>query len=328
MKSEYQESKKVARGTASQTEQSGSAAQQQPIATEVVDAMNRVFGKQTDNRAVHAKGIVLEGKFTPGPAAATLSKAPHFQKGVAITVRFSNSPGVAMIPDADPQATPRGIAIRFHLADGTTDMLGHSFNGFPVRTAEELRDFFMAVAASGPGAANPPPIAEFLATHPAAKNFIESQKPPPVSFATLAYFGVNSFKFTSAKGESKFGRYRIEPQAGLQFLSPEQIGKADPNYLSAEIRDRVAKGPVRFNLRVQLAESGDKIDDPSVAWPETRKTVEVGVIEINKAVPDNKAAEQALLFSPASVPDGIEPADPMIKVRHDAYFVSYQRRHH
>jgi hypothetical protein len=38
----------------------------------LVDALNGVFGKQTDNRAVHAKGIVLEGKFTPSPDAATL----------------------------------------------------------------------------------------------------------------------------------------------------------------------------------------------------------------------------------------------------------------
>jgi catalase len=315
-----EENQKVASGAETTTPQS--------LPTEVVDAMNRVFGKQTDNRAAHAKGIVVEGKFTPAPEAASLSKAPHFQKGVPVTIRFSNSPGAAAIPDAHPQATPRGIAIRFQLTDGTTDLLGHSFNGFPVRTADELRQFFVALATSGPEAAKPPPIEKFLAAHPTAKSFLESQKPPPVSYATLAYFGVNSFKFTNAKGEARFGRYRIDPEAGLHYLTPEEIAKAEPNYLSAEIRSRVSQGPVRFTVRVQLAEQGDKIDDPSIAWPDTRKTVDVGVIEITKSDPDSKTAEQALLFSPASVPEGIEPADPMIQVRHDAYFVSYQRRHH
>ena len=32
------------------------------------------------NRATHAKGIVLLGKFTPNAGAKNLSKAPHFQK--------------------------------------------------------------------------------------------------------------------------------------------------------------------------------------------------------------------------------------------------------
>ena len=63
---------------------------QKSTPAELVDALNGVFGKQTDNRAVHAKGIVLEGKFTPSAGAAVLSKAPHFQSGttVPITVRF------------------------------------------------------------------------------------------------------------------------------------------------------------------------------------------------------------------------------------------------
>jgi catalase len=61
----------------------------------LVDALNGVFGKQTDNRAVQAKGIVLEGKFTPSPDAATLSKAPHLQDAaVPVTVRFSDFAGV------------------------------------------------------------------------------------------------------------------------------------------------------------------------------------------------------------------------------------------
>jgi len=39
---------------------------------QMVDALNGVFGKQTTNRAVHAKGIVLTGSFMPSGAAASL----------------------------------------------------------------------------------------------------------------------------------------------------------------------------------------------------------------------------------------------------------------
>lgn len=94
-----------------------------------------------------------------------------------------------------------------------------------------------------------------------------------------------------------------------------------------ETRQRVARAPVRFNFHVQLPEPGDKIDGPSIAWPEKRKTLELGVIEITELVPDSNTAERALLFLPAALPAGIAPADPMIQARSAAYPVSYARRH-
>ncbi|EEF59731.1 Catalase domain protein [Pedosphaera parvula Ellin514] len=296
--------------------------------TELVDALNLVFGKQKSNRAVHAKGIVLEGNFIPSPTASTLSKAPHFQKAVPVTIRFSNFAGIPTVSDTDGLANPRGLALKFHLPDGSdSDLVTHSFNGFPAPTADELRQFLIALGTSGPGVAKPTPADKYLAGHPIAKSFLESQQPPPVSYATLTYFGVNSFKFINAQGEEKFGRYRIEPQAGYHFLTPQQITNAAPGYLAEEIRQRVAKSPIRFTFRAQLSEPGDKIDDPSVAWPETRKTIELGFLEITNVVSDSDTAERALLFLPTALPDGIEPADPMIQARGSAYPVSYQRRH-
>jgi catalase len=74
---------------------------------QLVDALNLVFGKQTDNRAVHAKGIVLHGRFLPSSGAADLSRAPHFQKNaVPLTVRFSDFAGIPTIPDNDGLANP------------------------------------------------------------------------------------------------------------------------------------------------------------------------------------------------------------------------------
>ena len=39
--------------------------QQNSTPAELVDALNLVFGKQTYGRAVHAKGIVMRGRFLP-----------------------------------------------------------------------------------------------------------------------------------------------------------------------------------------------------------------------------------------------------------------------
>ncbi|WP_410509410.1 catalase family peroxidase [Methanosarcina hadiensis] len=296
---------------------------------ELVDAINLVFGKQTYNRAIHAKGIVLEGKFFPSPSAATLSKAPHFQSAaVPVTVRFSDFAGIPTISDTDTLANPRGLAVKFHLPDGSeTDLVIHSFNGFPSATTDEFKELLIAIGSSGPGVATPTPADTYLATHPVAKSFLESQQPPPVSYATLTYFGVNSYRFTNAQDQVVFGRYRIEPQEGNHFLSAEDVEKAAPDYLADEIRQCVARAPIRFDLRVQISEPGDKIDDPSIAWPDTRRTADIGLIEITKVVPDSDAVERDLLFLPAQLLEGIDPADPMIQFRNAAYVISYGRRH-
>jgi catalase len=219
------------------------------------------------------------------------------------------------------------MAIRFRLPDGSeTDIVTHSYNGFPTANVEEFLEFAIALGSSGPNAAHPTPFEVFLGSHPAAKKFAETPLPPPVSFATVSFFGVNTFKFTNAQGTVKFGRYQIRPAAGEQVLSTDQAAKADPNYLAKEIRERVGRGVVSFNLRLQIAEPQDKLDDPSITWPDTRSTIELGTIEIKQAAADSAAAERDLLFNPAGVPSGIEPHDPMIKVRSDAYLVSYRRR--
>jgi catalase len=185
------------------------------------------------------------------------------------------------------------MALKFHLPEGSeTDLVVHSFNGFPTATADEFRQFLIALGSSGPRVASPTPVDTYLATHPIAKSFLKSQQPPPVSYATLSYFGVNSFTFTNAQGQVSFGRYRIEPQTGNQFLSTEELAKAASGYLADEIRQRVAHAPVRFNFRVQLSEPDYKIEDPSIEWPDTSKTVEIGIIEIMKVVPDSDAAER------------------------------------
>lgn len=293
-----------------------------------VDALNGAFGKQTTNRATHAKGIVLLGKFTPTSEAVGLSKAPHFKHAVPITVRFSDNTGIPTLADAAQQARPLGMSIRFHLPDGTdTDLVTHSLNGFPAKTPEDMRQFILAVTASGPGVAAPTPIQKYLEAHPEAKPFAAAPGPAPVSYGTLSYFGVNTFKFIAADGKATFGRYQILPEAGKQFLPKDKALNASHDYLVDEIRTRVGKGPVRFKFALQLPAPNDKLDDPSTPWSDTNKTVELGTIEITSVVLDSDAAQRALMFLPSLLPDGIEPADPMIRFRGLAYPVSYDRRH-
>jgi Catalase len=297
--------------------------------TQLVDVLNGVFGKHPGARAIHAKGVVLEGNFTPSPSAATLSRAPHLQKApVSVTVRFSDFAGIPAVPDNDPLASPRGLAIKFHLPDGSnSDIVAHSFNGFPSATAADFRDLLIALGSSSATVAKPTPLDTYLASHPAAKNFLMAPKPAPASYATLPYFGVNTFKFTNTSGTVTYGRYQFLPVVDARYLSDEQAKNASADYLRDELAARLKQGPARFKLVLQIAEQGDKLSDPSITWPDTRRTVELGEISISRSTADNDAASKALLFMPNALPDGIAAADPMIAARSSAYAESYGRRH-
>ena len=273
---------------------------------------------------------MLEGKFTPSAEAASLSKAPHLQPGttVPITVRFSDFAGVPAIPDTDPNASPRGMAVKFKLPDGSnSDLVMHSYNGFPTATADEFRDLLIALAASGKDAPKPTPLEKFFETHPIAKTFLTAEKPAPVSFATLPYYAVNSFKFTNAKGDSTLVRYQMLPEgdAAVSHQGAACRGRAQLSRgRNSQTRRRrpgahEAASPARRAWR-QDRRSVDRLAD-------SRKTVELGVVEIDKVDPDSDAAQRALLFIENAVPAGIEPADPMIDIRSQAYAVSFARRH-
>ena len=140
---------------------------------------------------------------------------PISKRPVPITVRFSDFAGVPTVSDGDPLASPRGMAIKFHLPGGIdTDIVAQSYDGFPVRTAEEFLVFVRALAASGPGVPNPKPIANFLASHPQAKRFAEAPKPAPASFATESYYAVNAFRFTNREGAGRDGPLPDSPGGG------------------------------------------------------------------------------------------------------------------
>ena len=296
-------------------------------AAQLVDDLHSVFGKH-HARAVHAKGIILEGTFAPTEAARSVSRAALFARdGVPVTIRFSNFAGIPNVPDNVNDANPRGFGIKFRTGgDGDMDVVAHSFNGFPTATAGEFGVLLRAIASSGPGIASPTPLEQFLKSHPIAKTFFMTQNPPPVSYATTAYFGVNSVAFVNAKNERNFVRYRFVPAAGEHYLDETTRKSKGPNYLTEEIAQRIAATPIRFDWYAQLAGPGDKIEDPSIAWPEARTLVNLGAITVERITSNQTVADKSLLFLPGTLPNGIEAADPMLAVRNEAYPISFGER--
>ncbi|MGH1517686.1 catalase family peroxidase [Chryseobacterium sp. JK1] len=295
---------------------------------QMVDALHSTFGKHDNARAVHAKGIILQGIFTPGPEAKKITKAIHFQnKSTPVTVRFSDFTGIPSISDTNPLSNPRGLAIKFNIGNGQdTDIVAHSYNGFPVATTDEFRQLLQAISSSGPDAAHPTVLEQFFVTHPIAKTFLTSQKPASTSFANLSYYGVNSFKFTNKKEKTTFIRYQFIPVEGEHFLTKEELSKSSSDYLSEEIKKHIAVKPVQFKLYAQIAEGGDDISNPSIAWSDSRKRVLLGTITLKILGDNTLEGDKKLSFIPNHITEGIEIADPMLEDRSKAYPISVKER--
>jgi catalase len=301
------------------------------LANEIIQTLDDLNGGvHPGHRPAHAKGRLLAGSFNPTAEAAALCRAPHFHgASTPVVVRFSDFAGVPNVPDNDPNfSSPHGFAIRFQLGEHAhTDIVAHSADGFPVRTAAEFVQFIQAVHASGPEVAHPTPIEQYLGSHPKALAFVQMPKPIPTSFARESYFSVTAHKFVDAGGTIRHVRYRILPDAGNEYLDAEGAAAKGPNFLMEELAERLTKGAIKMNLWVQVAGDGDVVDDATEHWPTERPQVLLGVVALTALEPEDDLEGRRIIFDPIPRVEGIEPsADPLLEPRADAYIVSGRRR--
>ena len=299
------------------------------LGNDLIAQLDTLFGQHPGFRPAHAKGILLTGTFRPSSDARSLTRAPHLNReSTPVSVRFSDGTGIPMIPDNDPNASPRGMAVRFHLADRVhTDIVSHSTDGFPTRTGQEFLEFLRAVAASATSKSSPSPIEIFLGAHPAALAFVQAPKPNLASFAKEAYFGVTAMRFINKDGATRYGRYRITPAAGIEHLDDAAAKGKSADYLFDELRSRLGKSPVQFRVQVQIAGDRDVVDDATVHWPAERPVVDFGTITLTAEAANNQAEQQHIIFDPIPRVDGIEPSDdPLLELRAAIYLLSGRRR--
>jgi catalase len=294
---------------------------------QIFETMIQVPGYNPAFRAAHAKGVVCQGTFTASKDAGSLSKAAHFQGGsIPVTVRFSDASPDPFVPDN--AANPRGMAVRFRLPDGKeTDIVALSHNGFIVGNGEDFLALQKAIVATDPSKPHPWPIEAFFGSHPLAAKFVQEIQPISASYGTQPFFSNDAFVFVSKQGVKQAGRYQILPVAGRQNLSEADAKAKLPNFLAEELKTRLASGPVQFRMIVQLPNTGDPTNDPSLVWPDDRKTIELGMLSITSVVPDSDVAQKALVFFPTNLTEGIELSDdPIPALRTSVYALSFARR--
>jgi catalase len=250
------------------------------------------------------------------------------RESTPVSVRFSDSTGIPVIPDHDPNANPRGCGIRFHLAERVhTDIIGHSTDGFPTRTGQEFLEFLRALAASDPAHLSGSPLEAFLGSHPKALAFVQAPKPAPSSFAREQFFGITAMRFTNKDGQSRYGRYRIIPEAGVHRLTAEAAAAKSASYLFDDLAERIAKGPITFRVVAQLANDRDNVNDATEHWPADRTLLELGAVALTAPAANDAHEQQWTIFDPIPRVDGIDASDdPLLELRAAVYLISGRRR--
>lgn len=196
-----------------------------------------------------------------------------------------------------------------------------------MRTGQEFLEFLKALAASDPAKIAGSPLEAFLGSHPKALAFVQMPKQAPASFAAEPYWGITAMRFINKDGAGQYGRFRIVPEAPVQYLSDAEAAARGANYLVDEVKQRVTKGPIGMRVVVQLANPGDPVNDATEQWPEDRKLVDLGAISLTATVPDDAQEQQRTIFDPIPRVDGIEPSeDPLLELRAAVYLISGRRR--
>jgi catalase len=149
--------------------------------------------------------------------------------------------------------------------------------------------------------------------------------PPSSSLANAAYYGINAFRFVDRAGKRHAVRWAAVPETPYEPVTDAE--KTDPDFLQADLTQRLQGGPLRWRLVVTVAAPGDPTDDATVQWPDDRLQIAAGTLVIDRDASQDDGACRDVNFDPTLLPAGIEPSnDPLLAARSAAYAVSFKRR--
>ena len=314
----------VACGAAAFAYTAGWLTPQRLTPTKMVAALAPPGGPALGHRRNHAKGICFTGMFESNGAGAALSRAEVFARGQYPALGRFNL-GTPNADAADATVRVRGMGLQISTPDGQewrTAMINA-----PVFAVSTPREFYELLLASG--SKDPNALKAFAAANPEFAGFgAWAQKGPWTgSYAEERFNGLNAFVFVNGAGAEQAVRWSLLPAAQPVPVSPEDLAKRGPNFLEQEITERVGSAPQRWTMAVTVANPDDPTADPTKAWPEDRRTVEVGTLIVQKIEAERDGPCREINFDPTVLPTGIRLSDdPFPAARSAAYAKSYDLR--
>jgi catalase len=298
-------------------------------------------------RVVHARGATAFGYFeatgTYGDEPiAGFTRAKVFSeagKRTELAIRFSTVAGGR--DSSEAVRDPRGFAVKFYTEDGNWDLVGNNLGVFFIRDAIKFPDF---IHSQKPDPVNfdrqvANRVFDFISQTPESMHMVSLVFGPrgiPASYRTMQGFGVNTYKWLNAAGDSLLVKYHWIPKQGVKSWTEADADVQQGRELGVHTKDlyeAIERGEFpEWELQVQTMTDGehpeldfDPLDDTKV-WPENLfppRTVGKMVLD---RVPHNFFAEsEQIAFGTGVLVDGLDFSDDKMLVGRTFSYSDTQR---
>ncbi|HEV2770200.1 MAG TPA: catalase [Solirubrobacteraceae bacterium] len=297
-------------------------------------------------RVVHARGATAYGYFEAYGAwgdepIAQFTRAKVLAergKRTDVAVRFSTVAGGR--DSSEAARDPRGFAVKFYTEEGNWDLVGNNLGVFFIRDAIKFPDFIHSQ--------KPDPVTfrqepnrqlDFISQTPESMHMVMLLYSPrgiPASYRTMQGFGVNTYKWVNAQGDTVLVKYHWIPKLGVRSWTAADAAAVQAQDLGAHpkaLHDAIERGDYpEWELRVQMMADGehpeldfDPLDDTKV-WPEEIfEPKPVGRMVLERNVANVFAENEQIAFGTGVLVDGLDFSDDKMLVGRTFSYSDTQR---
>jgi catalase len=297
-------------------------------------------------RVVHARGFTAYGYFEANGTwgdepIGRYTRAKLLQekgKRTDVAVRFSTVAGGR--DSSEAARDPRGFAVKFYTEDGNWDLVGNNLGVFFIRDAIKFPDF---IHSQKPDPVTfrqePNRIFDFISETPESMHMVTLVFGPrgiPASYRTMQGFGVNTYKWVNAEGDTVLVKYHWLPKQGVKSWTAADAAAVQANDLgphSKDLYDAIERGEYpEWELCVQMMSDDehdeldwDPLDDTKV-WPEEQFPLKpIGRMVLDRNVSNVFAENEQIAFGTGVLVDGLDFSDDKMLVGRTFSYSDTQR---
>ena len=297
-------------------------------------------------RVVHARGAVAFGHFEAtgtwgDEPISRLTRAKLFQepgKHTPLAVRFSTVIGGR--DSSEVARDPRGFAVKFYTEDGNWDLVGNNLAVFFIRDAVKFPDVIHSLKPDPiTFRQEPNRIFDFMSQTPESMHMLVNLFSPrgiPANYRHMQGFGVNTYKWVNAGGETHLVKYHWMPRLGVQSLTEAEaaaIQATELGHATKDLYEAVERGDYpQWDLLVQVMSDGehpeldfDPLDDTKT-WPENEFPPKlVGTMTLDRNVSNFFTDNEQIAFGTGVLVDGMDFSDDKMLVGRTFSYSDTQR---
>lgn len=297
-------------------------------------------------RVVHARGAVAFGHFEAtgkwgDEPIEKYTRAKVFAeagKKTDLAIRFSTVIGGR--DSSEAARDPRGFAVKFYTEDGNWDLVGNNLAVFFIRDAIKFPDVIHSLKPDPVTFRQEPArIFDFMSQTPESMHMLVNLFSPrgiPANYRRMQGFGVNTYKWVNAQGDTHLVKYHWIPRAGVASLTEADaanIQAGDLGHASKDLYEHIERGEYpQWDLYVQLMSDDehpeldwDPLDDTKV-WPENDFEPKlVGTMTLTSNVSDHHNENEQIAFGTGVLVDGLDFSDDKMLVGRTFSYSDTQR---